>query len=155
MRSRAPRPRSRAQELLPNDVREVPMTDDAKGWIEDELAGCRFVDRRLERRLHALLGRMADAMGQSLPLACGDWASTKAAYRFFANDRVGEGDILWATSRRPAGASPPPAAPSSSSRTPPSSPTSAQTPTGSARPAGSTAAGTRRGASGCTQSADC
>jgi hypothetical protein len=70
------------------------MTDGAKGWIEDELAGCRFVDRRLERRLHALLGRMADAMGESLPLVCGDWANTKAAYRFFANDRVGEGDIL-------------------------------------------------------------
>ena len=37
---------------------------------------------------------MADAMGESIPLACRDWANTKAAYRFFANDRVGEGDIL-------------------------------------------------------------
>jgi hypothetical protein len=33
-------------------------------------------------------------MGQSIPLACQDWANTKAAYRFFSNDRVSEADIL-------------------------------------------------------------
>ena len=34
------------------------------------------------------------ALGGGIPLACQDWAATKAAYRFFANDRVGEGEIL-------------------------------------------------------------
>ena len=33
-------------------------------------------------------------MGQSIPLVCQDWANTKAAYRFFSNDRVSEADIL-------------------------------------------------------------
>ena len=33
-------------------------------------------------------------MGQSIPLVCQDWANTKAAYRFFSNDRVSESDIL-------------------------------------------------------------
>ena len=33
-------------------------------------------------------------MGQPLPLACQDWAGTKAAYRFFANERFGEDAIL-------------------------------------------------------------
>ena len=33
-------------------------------------------------------------MGQSIPLACQDWANTKAAYRFFSNDRVSEADVL-------------------------------------------------------------
>lgn len=33
-------------------------------------------------------------MGESIPLACQDWANTKAAYRFFSNERVQEGDIL-------------------------------------------------------------
>lgn len=33
-------------------------------------------------------------MGQSIPLACQDWANTKAAYRFFSNERVSEADIL-------------------------------------------------------------
>ena len=28
--------------------------------------------------------------GESIPLACQDWASTKAAYRFFSNERVHE-----------------------------------------------------------------
>lgn len=63
-------------------------------WIDKELAGCRFADERLERRLGTLLDRMAGAMGGSLPLACQDWANTKAAYRFFSNERVSEEDIL-------------------------------------------------------------
>ena len=33
-------------------------------------------------------------MGESIPLACQDWANTKAAYRFFSNERVSEEDIL-------------------------------------------------------------
>jgi hypothetical protein len=33
-------------------------------------------------------------MGKTIPLACQDWASTKAAYRFLDNDRVSEQDIL-------------------------------------------------------------
>jgi hypothetical protein len=33
-------------------------------------------------------------MVASLPLACQDWANTKAAYRFFANERVTEAEIL-------------------------------------------------------------
>ncbi|SCB52695.1 Transposase DNA-binding [Bradyrhizobium yuanmingense] len=33
-------------------------------------------------------------MGQRIPLVCQDWANTKAAYRFFSNDRVSEADIL-------------------------------------------------------------
>jgi hypothetical protein len=31
---------------------------------------------------------------KSIPLACQDWANTKAAYRFLSNDRVNEEDIL-------------------------------------------------------------
>src|SRR5690349_18494798 len=84
----APRP------LAPRWLGEVPMARDANAWIDREIAGCRFADERLGRRLRALLAKMAGAMGGSIPLACQDWAATKAAYRFFANDRVGEGEIL-------------------------------------------------------------
>ena len=63
-------------------------------WWESELAGCSFADPRLGQRLRKLIERMGGAMGASLPLACQDWASTKAAYRFFSNDRVGEDQIL-------------------------------------------------------------
>ena len=63
-------------------------------WFDGELAGCTFADERLAKRLRRLLERLAGAMGESLPLACQDWASTKAAYRFFANERVSEAQIL-------------------------------------------------------------
>jgi hypothetical protein len=63
-------------------------------WIDQELAGCEFADERLGKRFGLLMEQLSKGLGQSLPLACGDWAATKAAYRFLDNDRVSEGDIL-------------------------------------------------------------
>ena len=63
-------------------------------WFDEELLGCRLGDDRLDSRLRQLVARMDVGFGESIPLACQDWASTKAAYRFFSNDRVSEGDIL-------------------------------------------------------------
>lgn len=37
---------------------------------------------------------MWEGLGESIPFACQDWANTKAAYRFFSNDRVNEKEIL-------------------------------------------------------------
>jgi hypothetical protein len=75
-----------------------------EGWFEEELAGCQLADERLSRRLRQLVERMGGALGASIPLACQDWASTKAAYRFFSNDRVSEDGILaghlWSTRGR-------------------------------------------------------
>jgi hypothetical protein len=65
-----------------------------KPWWESELAGSAFADARLGQRLLRLMERMGGAIGASLPLACQDWANTKAAYRFFSNDRVSEEEIL-------------------------------------------------------------
>jgi hypothetical protein len=63
-------------------------------WLDHELAGCSFADERLYKRLRKLVAQIGSAMGQSIPLVCQDWANTKAAYRFFSNDRVSEADIL-------------------------------------------------------------
>ena len=63
-------------------------------WWDSELAGCTFADARLGQRLRKLIEQMGGAVGASLPLACQDWANTKAAYRFFSNDRVSEEEIL-------------------------------------------------------------
>ncbi len=69
--------------------------DGATGaWFDREIAGCRLADQRLNKRLRNLLERIGDAMGASIPLACQDWANTKAAYRFFSNDRINEAEIL-------------------------------------------------------------
>jgi len=35
-----------------------------------------------------------EAISESIPLACQDWANTKAAYRFFANEPVIEAEVL-------------------------------------------------------------
>jgi hypothetical protein len=66
----------------------------ADSWIDREIGGCGFRDARLGDRFRKLLAQMGSGMGQSIPLVCQDWANTKAAYRFFANDRVSEADIL-------------------------------------------------------------
>ena len=51
-------------------------------------------DARLEKRLQHLVEQMAAGLGRSIPLACQDWAATKAAYRFFSNERICEEQIL-------------------------------------------------------------
>jgi hypothetical protein len=63
-------------------------------WVKEECTASVFKDVRLKRRFFALLGNIARTIGGSIPFACQDWASTKAAYRFLSNDRVSEEDIL-------------------------------------------------------------
>jgi hypothetical protein len=65
-----------------------------RAWIEQELEGSEFRDVRLHKRFGTLLEQLWKGMGQTIPLACQDWANTKAAYRFMDNDRVSEQDIL-------------------------------------------------------------
>jgi hypothetical protein len=70
------------------------MDRETAAWFDRELAGCRFADERLKKRLGKVVAQIGSAMGQSIPMVCQDWANTKAAYRFFSNDRVSEADIL-------------------------------------------------------------
>ena len=63
-------------------------------WLDAELDGSQFHDTRLDKRLRQLMGRMWTSIGESIPFACQDWANTKTAYRFLANDSVSENDIL-------------------------------------------------------------
>ena len=63
-------------------------------WIDRELAGCQFRDVRLGKRFRKVLEQLSEGTGESIPLVCQDWANTKAAYRFFSNERVNEEDIL-------------------------------------------------------------
>jgi len=63
-------------------------------WVHEEVAGCEFGDRRLGKRFEKLLSAMAGQIGSSFSVACQDWATTKAAYRFLANARVSEREIL-------------------------------------------------------------
>ena len=70
-------------------------TNESEGtWVQQELLGCTFKDERLGKRFGMILQQLSEATAESIPLACQDWANTKAAYRFFANERVDEADIL-------------------------------------------------------------
>jgi len=62
--------------------------------VEDEVSDCGLGDARLNRRLGAMLEALGERPGKSLPTAFQDWANTKAAYRFFANDNVSEDKVL-------------------------------------------------------------
>jgi hypothetical protein len=67
---------------------------DASHWSRREVDVGAFKDVRLGRRFGDLLRRLSEGMGGSIPLACQDWANTKAAYRFFSNPRVDDSEIL-------------------------------------------------------------
>jgi hypothetical protein len=72
----------------------APESLGGQGWIQQELAASTLPDARLDKRLHHLVEQLAKGVGRSIPWACQDWAAVKAAYRFFANDRVSEEQIL-------------------------------------------------------------
>src|SRR5260370_5982775 len=68
--------------------------EDIGAWMEREIAGCEFQDTRHGKRFRTLLGQLSERIGGSIPFACQDWASTKAANRFLSNERVSEEKIL-------------------------------------------------------------
>jgi len=54
----------------------------------------KFQDARLRKCFGMVLERLWSGIGQTIPFACQDWSSTKAAYRFLSNERVSEQEIL-------------------------------------------------------------
>src|SRR3954453_3517625 len=57
-------------------------------WSALELRHVDLGDRRLNRRLVRLVDDLTAQPEASVPLAAGDWAATKAAYRFWDNPRA-------------------------------------------------------------------
>jgi hypothetical protein len=62
-------------------------------FFAQELRFADLGDRRLNRRLERLVTALADKPAASVPHALDDWGQTKAAYRFWDNDRVAPADI--------------------------------------------------------------
>jgi hypothetical protein len=77
-----------------DDTTGLYSVGDGDQLIQRELECGAFPDERLGKRLGVVLQQFAGGTAESVPLACQDWANTKAAYRFFANERVTEEDIL-------------------------------------------------------------
>jgi hypothetical protein len=60
----------------------------AASWIAEEMKDADFHDQRLNWRLKLILSDLAQHPTASIPAACGGYAETAAAYRFFDNDKV-------------------------------------------------------------------
>ncbi len=63
-------------------------------WAQHELGHASLGDRRLTQRLVILASQLAANPSASIPKACGLWGQSKAAYRFFDNDKVNDNDLL-------------------------------------------------------------
>ena len=57
-------------------------------WASHELRYVQLGDARLNTRLMKMVEDFSTQPESSVPQACGDWASTKAAYGFWSNDKV-------------------------------------------------------------------
>src|SRR5713101_1137680 len=71
-------------------------TGEKDGWAREEFESVDLGDKRRTARLIKLCGRLAEMPESSINQACGDWAETKAAYRFFQNENVEVQNILTA-----------------------------------------------------------
>jgi len=63
-------------------------------WAQQEFAHAPLPDQRLVRRLIIMATDFAQHPTAPIPQACGSWAKTKAAYRFFDNDALAPEDLL-------------------------------------------------------------
>lgn len=63
-------------------------------WAADEFSDIDFGDKRLNDRLVKICDSFSDAPECSINQACSGWAQTKAAYRFFANEKIDYKEII-------------------------------------------------------------
>jgi len=64
------------------------------GWAQEEFKDLELGDQRRTRRLIKLVDELSAQPTGSIPLACGGWAETKAAYRWLDNPAVDWREIL-------------------------------------------------------------
>ncbi len=63
-------------------------------WATEETLGVDLKDKRLNERLVMLLEQLGSKPTLSIPAACGGYAETAAAYRFFDNPKTDFGNVL-------------------------------------------------------------
>ena len=63
-------------------------------WVTQEFARADLCDKRLDRRLLKTAEQLAKSPSSPINEACGNWASTQAAYRLFNNPKASTPGIL-------------------------------------------------------------
>ena len=87
--------------LLLGDFQIIkPRNDSDPLWAFNEFANADFNDQRLTCRLQLLARDFVQQPLASIPQACGNWAKSKAAYRFCSNEKVSFQAILTPHSNR-------------------------------------------------------
>jgi hypothetical protein len=66
----------------------------AVDWVQQEFGSADLSDKRLDRRLIKTAEHLAKSPTSPINEACGDWASTQAAYRLFDNSKATPQAIL-------------------------------------------------------------
>src|SRR5690606_28374095 len=61
---------------------------DFVAWAKDEFGGAVLGDSRLTKRLIRLADDLSSNPTGSIPIACGGWGETKAAYRLLDNEAL-------------------------------------------------------------------
>ncbi|CAI1543746.1 IS4/Tn5 family transposase DNA-binding protein [Serratia fonticola] len=72
----------------------VNLEQTSLSWLDEEMNSSVFSDRRYASRFKSLMQKLWQGMGNSLPFACQDRATTKAAYRFLSSTRIDEQMLL-------------------------------------------------------------
>lgn len=70
------------------------MNNQSGVWVHEELEALDVGNPRRDRRVKALLKRLAAKPSESIPGACDGWAETMAAYRFLGNEEVEWTDMM-------------------------------------------------------------
>ena len=63
-------------------------------WVVEETRTADLKDQRLDKRFREVLAQLGERPLASIPAACGGYAETVAAYRFFDNAKVEFGNVL-------------------------------------------------------------
>lgn len=66
----------------------------SSGWINEEFSEIEFGDKRLKVRFLKIAEQFSKKSEAPINQACEDWADTKAAYRFFNNQKVSSEKII-------------------------------------------------------------
>ena len=62
-------------------------------WASEEFENANLGDKRLNRRLMTICDSFSESPESPINQACENWGDSKAAYRFFKNDKVKESEI--------------------------------------------------------------
>jgi hypothetical protein len=74
--------------VAPDVIKRAKAAKQVADWVAEEMNGVDLKDKRLNRRLNLILSDLAKHPTASIPAACGGYAETAAAYRFFDNDKA-------------------------------------------------------------------